>query len=65
MSIYAIADLHLSFSADKPMDIYGGEWVNHADKVKANWEAAVSENDTVILPGDSSWRCGLRTRSPI
>ena len=55
MSIYAIADLHLSFSADKPMDIYGGEWVNHADKIKANWEAAVSESDTVILPGDSSW----------
>jgi uncharacterized protein len=55
MSIYAIADLHLSFSSEKPMDIYGGEWVNHTDKVKANWESLISEDDTVIIPGDSSW----------
>ena len=28
MSIYAIADLHLSFdpAVDKPMDIYGPRW---------------------------------------
>lgn len=55
MSIYAIADLHLSFSAEKPMDIYGGEWVNHTEKLKKNWESIISEDDTVILPGDSSW----------
>jgi predicted phosphohydrolase len=55
MSIYAIADLHLSFSAEKPMDIYGGEWVNHTEKVKQNWEAMIRDEDTVILPGDSSW----------
>lgn len=55
MGIYAIADLHLSFSSDKPMDIYGGEWVNHTDKLKENWEAMISEKDTVILSGDSSW----------
>ncbi len=55
MSIYAIADLHLSFSADKPMDIYGGEWVNHTEKVKKNWEAMILEKDTVIIPGDTSW----------
>ena len=30
MSIFAIADLHLSFCPDicKPMDIYGPEWEN-------------------------------------
>lgn len=55
MSIYAIADLHLSLSGEKPMDIYGGEWVNHTEKVKKNWEAAISEQDTVIIAGDSSW----------
>lgn len=55
MSIYAIADLHLSFSSKKPMDIYGGEWVNHTEKIKKNWEAAISRDDTVILAGDSSW----------
>jgi len=55
MGIYAIADLHLSFSAEKPMDIYGGEWVNHTEKVKTNWEAIISDTDTVVIPGDSSW----------
>jgi predicted phosphohydrolase len=55
MSIYAIGDLHLSFSSEKPMDIYGGEWVNHTDKVKQNWEAMITGEDTVVIPGDSSW----------
>jgi len=55
MGIYAIADLHLSFSVEKPMDIYGGEWINHTEKLKRNWESLISEKDTVIIPGDSSW----------
>lgn len=55
MSIYAIADLHLSFSVDKPMQIYGGEWVDHVNRIKRNWEALITEEDTVILPGDISW----------
>lgn len=59
MSIYAIADLHLSFSSEKPMDVYGGEWINHTEKVKAYWEEMISEEDTVILPGDSSWALRL------
>lgn len=55
MSIYAIGDLHLSFSADKPMDIFGMNWENHAEKIRENWINKVKENDTVILPGDFSW----------
>ncbi|MCX7772379.1 MAG: serine/threonine protein phosphatase, partial [Clostridia bacterium] len=30
MAIYAISDLHLSFSTHKPMDIFGGQWDNHS-----------------------------------
>ena len=55
MSIYVIGDLHLSFSANKPMDIFGINWENHAEKIKKNWISKVKENDTVILPGDFSW----------
>ena len=36
MSIYVIGDLHLSFSVDKPMDIFGNNWENHAEKIKNN-----------------------------
>lgn len=55
MSIYIIGDLHLSFSVDKPMDIFGNNWENHAEKIKSNWLKKVKEEDTVILPGDFSW----------
>lgn len=60
MSIYAISDLHLSFSekVDKPMDVFGPEWINHAERTKENWMRTVSEKDTVILAGDFSW--GIR-----
>ena len=55
MSIYVIGDLHLSFSADKPMDIFGMNWETHAEKLKQHWISKVKENDTVLLPGDFSW----------
>ena len=55
MSIYVIGDLHLSFSVDKPMDIFGYNWENHAEKIKENWIKKVNNDDTVILPGDFSW----------
>ena len=28
--LYAIADTHLSFSVEKPMDVFGARWENHA-----------------------------------
>jgi len=64
MSIFAVADLHLSLTGEKPMDIYGGEWINHTEKLKKNWEAVISEEDTVILPGDSSWALKLEDALP-
>jgi len=45
----------LSFSTDKPMDIFGYNWENHAEKIKNDWLSKVKETDTVILPGDFSW----------
>ena len=55
MSIWVIADLHLSFGTDKPMDIFGDNWDNHAEKIKNDWIEKVKPEDTVILPGDFSW----------
>lgn len=57
--IYAIADLHLSFSDNKPMDIFGKEWEGHAEKIEKNWRAVVREGDTVLIPGDISWAMNL------
>lgn len=55
MAIYVIGDLHLYFGVNKPMNIFGEKWKNHAEKIKLNWLEKVKENDTVILPGDFSW----------
>lgn len=59
MSIYVIADLHLSFGTNKPMDIFGENWENHDKKIAENWIKKVEKNDLVILPGDFSWAMRL------
>lgn len=55
MSIYVIADLHLSFKQEKPMNIFGDNWTNHEEKIRRNWIEKVNEDDLVVLPGDFSW----------
>ena len=60
MSIYAIGDLHLSLNKEKPMDIFGGNWKNHEQKIKENWKNTVQDNDLVILLGDFSWEMHLK-----
>ena len=59
MNIYAIGDLHLSFSTDKPMDIFGGNWEGHFEKIKADWLDKVTQEDVVLIPGDISWAMKL------
>ena len=59
MSIYVIGDLHLSFSENKPMDIFGDNWKGHEEKIKNDWVEKVTDNDIVILPGDFSWSMKL------
>lgn len=36
------------------MDIFRG-WENHTDRLAANWNRVVTDDDTVVLPGDFSW----------
>lgn len=55
MSLYAIGDLHLSFTVNKPMDVYGNEWKNHEKKIEKNWKKMIGEEDTVVVTGDHSW----------
>lgn len=58
MSIFTIADTHLSFSDDKPMDIFGG-WQDYTQRLEANWRSLISDEDTVVIPGDISWAMSL------
>lgn len=59
MSIFVIADLHLSFKNPKPMNIFGDNWDEHENKIKEDWIKKVKPNDLVILPGDFSWAMEL------
>lgn len=55
MAIFAISDLHLALSINKPMDIFGQKWSGYMERLEAEWKAAVTPDDTVLLPGDISW----------
>lgn len=57
MSIFAIADLHLSLGTQKPMDVFSG-WENYVSRLQENWLQAVQPQDTVVIAGDISW--GMR-----
>ena len=59
MKFYAISDLHLSFTAQKPMDIFGGNWEGHFEKIKLDWLEKVKEEDVVLISGDISWAMKL------
>lgn len=59
MSLFSIADLHLSLTVDKPMDKFGSRWQDYTQKLKKRWEAVVTDDDTVIVPGDISWGIDL------
>ena len=60
MSLYAIGDLHLAFSVDKPMDLFGRGWKNHEKKIEKYWRRRVRPEDTVVLTGDHSWGRNLQ-----
>lgn len=59
MSLFAIADLHLSFGVEKPMDIFNG-WEGYVEKIEQNWREVVKEDDVVVVAGDISWGMNLK-----
>lgn len=59
MTVYAIGDLHLPGGLDKPMAVFGAHWEGHFDKIAADWRARVTDEDIVLLPGDTSWAMRL------
>lgn len=60
MAIYTMGDLHLSFGENKPMDVFGDNWIEHERKIEENWRNTVKENDLVVIPGDISWAMNLK-----
>ena len=56
MSLYAMADFHLSKSIkDKPMDVFGRTWENYMQKIEKNCNSILKDDDMLLIPGDISW----------
>ena len=61
MSIFAIADLHLSTleSTNKSMEVFGKRWTDYIRRLEKGWRGVVTDEDTVVIPGDISWALSL------
>ena len=61
MSVFTIADLHLSTyeKTNKSMEVFGKRWDGYMTRIVNNWKHLVTDNDTVIIPGDVSWALSL------
>lgn len=62
--IFAIADTHLSIASDKPMDVFGDAWKDHAGRLGEAWREAVVEDDLVVVAGDISWALKFEDAKP-
>ena len=59
MALYALGDLHLSFQADKAMDVFGRVWRHHERKIEKYVNKIVKPEDTLVLtitPGEENWK---------
>jgi len=59
MKIFAISDLHISTETNKPMDVFGGNWIGYLDKIVEDWNSKVLDDDIVLIGGDISWAMKL------
>ncbi len=63
MSLFVIADLHLSSDGAKSMEVFGARWFDYMNRLKVNWNRVVTPDDTVVIPGDISW--GLKPEDAV
>ena len=54
MALYAIGDLHLGLSVNKPMDVFGPGWGNHVERLRDAF-SKLHNDDLTVLCGDTSW----------
>src|SRR6478752_3566645 len=64
MTVWAIADLHLSFARPDRRERYAERWRDHATKIETEWRSVVRAEDLVLLPGDLSMARNHRDLQP-
>jgi uncharacterized protein len=63
VKVFAIGDLHLCHSGEKPMGVFGPHWDDHRERIREHWLEMISPGDLVLVPGDISW--GLRMKDAL
>ena len=42
------------------MEVFGSRWKNHWQRIAADWKSRVSDDDVVLIAGDTSWAMHLK-----
>lgn len=58
--IYGISDLHLDWTMQKDMSVFGPAWKDYENRILTQWADQVQEEDLVLVPGDISWAMTLK-----
>lgn len=64
MTIWGIADLHLSLARSDPRERFAGRWADHAERLEREWRSVVRREDLVLIPGDISMARNHRDLQP-
>lgn len=59
--IYSISDLHLDYTKEKTMSIFGDRWEDYEERIFHNWKETVRDDDLVLVAGDISWAMNLQS----
>lgn len=60
MSVWALADLHLSFGTpNKSMEIFGPQWKQWTEKISTSCHRLIKPEDLLLIAGDISWATTL------
>ena len=64
MTVWAIADLHLSLARPNARERYAGRWRDHVETIAREWRRVVASDDLVLVPGDISMARNHRDLQP-
>jgi len=64
MTVWGIADLHLSFARPLRREQHAARWMDHVSKIASEWRAVVRADDLVLVPGDISMAVNHRDVQP-
>jgi predicted phosphohydrolase len=64
VTVWGIADLHLSYAHPERRERFAARWRDHAQTIERNWREVVHTEDLVLLPGDLSMARNHRDLQP-